>query len=107
MLIFLKVLGIFAEIFLDAFNVLISMLFVIFDELLEVCRFVIEVDLRLSALLKSSLHAVFNPTCHLRLDFFDSPMKPRCEVLHFEETLIDERLPLPDVNVLPDKRISN
>ena len=83
------------------------MLFVVFDELLEVCRFVIEVDLRLSALLKSSLHAVFDPTCHLWLDFFDSPMKPRCEVLHFEETLIDKRFPFPYVNVLPNKRISN
>ena len=65
MLIFLEVPGIFAEIFLNAFNLYIGVLFVVFDELLEVRRFVIEVDLGLSALLKSTLHAVFDPACHL------------------------------------------
>ena len=83
----------------------VGLLLVILDELLEVRRFVVEVNFGLPALLKGSLHTVFNPSRHLRLYILDSLVQPRCQVLHLEETLIDQRFSFPNVNVLTNESI--
>jgi len=36
---------------------------------------------------------------------FDALIQARCQVLHFEETLVDESLALPRMNVLADQGV--
>ena len=74
---------------------------------LQVLKFGLKIHRDLHCLLVSPLHHVFNPPCHLLLHIFDAVVESTGQMLHLEETLVDEGLALPRVDVLPDQRINH
>ena len=52
-----------------------------------------------------SFHKVLYPACHLVLGLLNTVIKSWCQMLHLKESLIDERLSLPSMDVLSNESI--
>ena len=51
------------------------------------------------------LHNILYPARYLRLVLLDLVVESRSQMLHLEEALIDERLALPSMDVLPNQSV--
>ena len=87
---------------LDHFS---DFLAVTFHLVLHLNQLYVSVGISFFCYVVGAFHQVFNPARHISLATDDLFVEAGGQVLHLEETLVDQRLPLPRVDVLPDQRV--